>query len=266
MTDLGLYVYGLVADGQLPEIPGEPGIDEAHGVELITHGAVQALVSRVSLDQFDEQSLHARLADMQWVERTARAHQRVLDAVLDRTTPIPMRLCTLYSDEDGLRQMLDAQQEELAAVLSELHGKLEWGVKAFAGSQPAAGATAGSAAASTSAPTKSGTAYLREQLAARRAGDRAHEDLAETCDRLHDELAKLAVAARVGLPQHPDISGREAPMVLNAFYLVAGDARERFRTRFAELRGDLASSGIELELTGPWPPYNFIPAAVGGAS
>jgi hypothetical protein len=261
MPELGLYVYGLVSDGALATAPELPGIDGSHAVECVTQGELCALVSRVSLDQFDDQRLREHLADMAWVERTARRHQQVLESVLGQCTPLPMRLCTLYNDEQGLLEMLARQQESLSAALADLAGKLEWGVQAFSAArrrQPSSnpGAT----------PATTGTAYLQQKLASRRAGEQADANLEAICDRLHTELSSFAVASRLGPLQRPEVSARQSPMILNASYLVANEQRERFGSRFAELGDEHAEDGVELQLTGPWPPYNFVPtAAAGGA-
>ena len=264
MSDLGIYVYGLVSAGSLASAPELPGVDAAQPVECVTQGAVCALVSRVDLEQFDEAALREHLADMAWVEQTARTHQRVLDAVLDLAAPIPMRLCTVYHDEEGLREMLDRDQADFTAVLSELSGKLEWGVQAFtAASHPT---TAGTEQAAPATPTqKSGTDYLRKRLAALDSGEQRHANLERVCDQLHAELCASALAGRVGVPHRPELSPHQAPMILNAFYLVANDQRTQFRERVAELQQGATEHGIELQLTGPWAPYNFVPAAVGGA-
>src|SRR5579875_983313 len=81
MRDPGIYVYGLVADGALASAPQLPGVDGSHEVELVCHGGVCALSSRVELDQFDEQPLREHLSDLAWVEQTAKHHQQVLNAV-----------------------------------------------------------------------------------------------------------------------------------------------------------------------------------------
>jgi hypothetical protein len=46
-------------------------------------------------------------------------------------------------------------------------------------------------------------------------------------------------------------------MVLNGAYLVAD--RKRFERELALDASERRESGVELELTGPWPPYNFVP-------
>lgn len=260
MAELGLYVYGLVSDRALTTAPELPGIDGSHAVECVTQGELCALVSRVNLDQFDEQRLREHLADMAWVEQTARRHQQVLDAVLGQCTPLPMRLCTLYSDEQALLDMLAREQESLSAALAEFSGKLEWGVQAFAAERrPQPRSSPGAPPATT------GTAYLQQKLDARRAGEQADADLEAICDRVHTELCSLAVACRLSPLQRPEVSARQAPMVLNASYLVANEQRERFCARVAALGDDLAED-VELQLTGPWPPYNFVAAAAAGGA
>ena len=261
MSEQGFYVYGLVAENALRSAPEVPGIDPAHAVQCVTHGTVCALVSRVELEQFDEEPLRAHLADMAWVEQTARGHQRVLDAVLDQTTPIPMRLCTIYHDEHGLHEMLERDQAELAAALAELSGKLEWGVQAFAPTRPPA---APDAPATVAPGTPSGTAYLQSRLAALDAGEQRHANLEQVCDRLHAELCEAALACHLGVPHRPEVSDHKAPMVLNAFYLVPNEQRAHFRGRVAELQQELDEHEIELQLTGPWAPYNFVAATIGG--
>lgn len=263
MTDEGLYVYGIVSAGAITAAPALPGVDGAHMVECLSHLGVRALVSRIDLEQFDEQPLREHLSDMDWVERTARAHQRVLEAVLDTTTPIPMRLCTVYRDEDGLRQMLDLEQAELTAVLDELSGKLEWGVQVFAPGRAATAAQAQARVQDQSGGPESGTAYLRGRLAARDAGEQLNADLEGICHQLHAQLCVLSSDSRLGVPQSREASAREAPMLLNAFHLVDNERRDAFCALARELGGQLAEQGIELRLTGPWAPYNFVATAAG---
>jgi hypothetical protein len=50
-------------------------------------------------------------------------------------------------------------------------------------------------------------------------------------------------------------------LLLNAAYLVADSDAEVFGSLFAELAGRLRAEGLELALTGPWPPYHFSEAA-----
>lgn len=260
MSELGLYVYGLVPARAWSPTSALSGIDDGHSVRLIVEGNISAIVSEVGLDQFGDETLRANLSDMSWVEHTARQHQRVLDEVIGQCTPIPMRMCTVYTDEAGLRRMLAEDHHALADALRELDARLEWGVKAFQD-----GTLADSPGPTSRAPAATtGTAYLQTRLAQRNAGAQRQAELEIACDEVHGELCAIAVSCRLNPLQRPEVSGRDAAMVMNGSYLVANESRALFTQRFTALRDESAHRGLELELTGPWPPYNFVPAVIGG--
>lgn len=52
-------------------------------------------------------------------------------------------------------------------------------------------------------------------------------------------------------------------LVLNGAYLVPDDHRDAFMHRVAELQASHAESFF-FDVTGPWPPYHFVAADVGG--
>ena len=60
-------------------------------------------------------------------------------------------------------------------------------------------------------------------------------------------------------PQNRELSGHEGEMLLNAAYLVEAQRVADLRERAAELAERHAAVGARIELTGPWPPYNFVP-------
>jgi hypothetical protein len=68
---------------------------------------------------------------------------------------------------------------------------------------------------------------------------------------MYAELRRLARAA-VPFP-------RDAPRVLSAAFLVERAASEAFRDRVDQLSA--LNAALELDLTGPWPPYDFITLA-----
>jgi hypothetical protein len=65
---------------------------------------------------------------------------------------------------------------------------------------------------------------------------------------MYAELRRLARAA-VPFP-------RDAPRVLSAAFLVERGASDAFRDRVDQLSA--LNSALELDLTGPWPPYDFV--------
>jgi hypothetical protein len=243
----GWYLYGVVPSGG--DAPAALAVDQEHEVVMIESGAIAGVASRVSLDEFDEAALPERLGDAEWLERKIRAHEQVLEAVLARTAVVPCRFCTVYRDEDHLKAFLAGHADELAEALDRFAGRVELGVKAFAAPQPA----------SEAGQAESGRAYLE----ARRGEQRQREELAALRSRLivvlHEQLSAAAEDGVLLDLQSREASGRDEEMLFNGAYLVADSPR------FGEaLRSAARDHGeLQLELTGPWPPYNFVPEELG---
>ncbi len=254
---LGYYVYGVTKADFAPS-PDAAGIDPAHAVETLAAGDLAALVSQVPLTEFNEDRLREHFGDIAWVETTARRHEEVLEAASLRGTVIPMRLCSLYRDAEGVRNMLEREAGVMHDALQLLDGRAEWAVKVFAVSR-----TSSSAAESGQAQPDSGAAYLAQQSRARRHRETVDQRLAGACEAIHHRLSEVAVRAVVVPPQRPEVSGHDGEMVLNGVYLVDDTAVASFHEVVTALEREFGPLGVELVSTGPWPAYNFVPDAIG---
>jgi Gas vesicle synthesis protein GvpL/GvpF len=258
----GWYVYGVISAALEPDDPPQ-GVDGSRPVHFLIEGAVAAAVSEVDLGEFGESQLREHLRDMKWVERVARAHETVLDQIRAHATVIPMRMCTMYRSEAGVREMLRREADALRQAIDHLEGKAEWGVKGFAN----AGHTANGVASEQEAAADEarGAAYMRQRRDERDQREQIRQELEEAVTEIHDRLCTLAGDGHVLPPQRPEVSGHAGDMVLNGVYLVSDDDRERFHAEVQVLEAEFAPLGVELELTGPWPAYNFVPGTMGAA-
>ena len=257
-SDLAWYLYGVlgVDDAALPA--GLVPVDPSHAVSTLAEGGLAAIVSQVSLSQFGEAELRDRLTDLEWVERTARAHEGVLDELSALTTVIPMRMCTVYRTEGGVREMLSREQRPLQEALHDLAGKLEWGVKVF--SRPD---LAHDDDRTTDAAPASGTAYMSRRREERdRLADRERL-VAEAAGEIHERLRAVAGDSRLNAAGRSELDRRPGEMVLNGVYLVDDPAFDRFQREVLDLEESYGGLGLELVATGPWPPYHFLPDSIG---
>ncbi|OPF72325.1 gas vesicle protein [Streptomyces antioxidans] len=271
MTDALRYAYAVVRDTGAPEaaldaltaLEGVTGVAD-EPVYAVRHLGLAVLAGAVPAEDYDEGPLRKRLEDMAWLERMARAHQRVVDTAGAEVCVIPVRLATVCLGDEGLRRMLATGRERFTSALDRLEGRVEWGVKAYA-TQPAAeeppagAANAADAPGTPSAPNSpgamSGRDYLRRRKAQRQAAERRWGDTEEGARLVHDTLSGLAEQSRLHPPQDPRLSGISERNVLNAAYLV----RREHSADFAERVGGLAgrTPALRVELTGPWAPYSF---------
>ncbi|MCZ7435077.1 GvpL/GvpF family gas vesicle protein [Micromonospora sp. WMMC241] len=248
-TGTGVWLHAVVADVDPASLAGIAGIAGAP-VRAVAGAGLVAVVADVPLTEYGEEALRRNLEDLGWLERAARAHHAVVDALARTVAVVPARLATVHHDDDRVARVLAERHDTLADTLGRLTDREEWGVKGYVvpGATPRVEEPAGGGGA--------GAAYLRRrraQLTAREEGQRIAADAAAT---VHTALAGHAVAARRHAPQDRRLSGAATAMVLNGAYLV-----ERARVdAFATLARELAERHPELrfELTGPWPPYSFV--------
>jgi hypothetical protein len=188
----------------------------------------------------------------------------VLEQALRAATIVPLRLCTLYAGEDGVREMLAGEREAFADALAYLGGRQEWGAKVTV--DPALVTKAArdrhhdpAAVEDDIADRGGGGAYMLRRRFERDVRALGHSIVAELADHVHARLEAEALDSVTLRPQNRDLSRHEGEMVLNAAYLVDADRVDELRRLAEALEREHAALGARIELTGPWPPYNFVP-------
>ncbi|MEV4921485.1 GvpL/GvpF family gas vesicle protein [Streptomyces roseoverticillatus] len=255
-----LYAYAITRDAGAP---GADGLEMLTGVAgepvgAVRHLGLATLVGPVPAAGFGEAALRASLEDIAWLEKAARAHQRVIDAVTATgACVLPLRLATVYRDETGVRRMLADRHEQLGEALDRLDGRVEWGVKIHAAGSAAQAPAATGAGPRAPRAALSGRDYLRRRAAARHAHEEKarHED--EAARGIHAALSALAEQTRLYPPQHGPLAGPSGRNILNVAYLVRRESGDRFTSAVAGLADLAPEDGVRLELTGPWAPYSF---------
>ncbi|MGW5737750.1 MULTISPECIES: GvpL/GvpF family gas vesicle protein [Streptomyces] len=241
------YVYAICRPFDAALQAQVTGVDGAPPGQLSHHGLI-AVVGTVPEQDFAEEPLRRHLEDLDWLSATARAHQSVIDALTAVTTPLPLRLATVFRDDAGVRAMMEAREDSLKRTLDRLDGRVEWGVKIHAEAQAARPAAEPEKAAS-------GRDYLRQ----RRQRNKAHEEMWESAEkfarRLHDTLCEHAEDARLHAPQNSTLSKEPGRNVLNAAYLVTRAGSEAFVELVEGFETE--TPGLRVELTGPWAAYSF---------
>jgi hypothetical protein len=228
------YVYAVCRpfasplQAQLTGVAGDPP-------RRLAHRGLIAVVSHVPEAEYGEAPLRARMADPEWYAATARAHRTVVDALTAVTTPLPLRVGTVFRDDSGVRTVLEARESDFLRALDRLEGRVEWGVRLYADDD---------------AP---GEKEAEE-------GRPAPVEL--FASRLHEALCARAEDARLHAPCRPEeTAGDGGPVgparrnVLNAAYLVPRAASEGFVERVNRARDE--EPGVRVELTGPWAAYSF---------
>ncbi|GFG53265.1 gas vesicle protein GvpFL [Mycolicibacterium agri] len=251
MPTEGVWAYAVVGGEDAgPRIAGLHGV-AGEPVRVVWHADIAAVVGTVGLDQFGEDALRRNLEDLDWLAATARAHDAVISAIARFGPVVPMRMATVYLDDTRVAHLLQTRRDDFAAALRHVTGRAELGVKAYADPEIVAGAQE-----SVPAGEKlSGTAYLMRRRRALTAREDAFRVASQHAERIHAELLAHAVDGKRKPASDRALSGRSDWTVLNGTYLVNVDDIDSFTEVADALDRDIP--GIDVEVTGPWPPYSF---------
>ena len=159
------------------------------------------------------------------------AHERVVEAIMERGAVMPLRFGTELEREDQLEALLAARRDELLRSLERVRGKAELGIRLIPEGETLRRRPV--------EPTG------RDYLLARVSADRLYHDAIR---EVHATLAPLSTASRVRQPRTP-------PAILAASYLVDSARVAEFREQADRLARRQA--GMKVLVTGPWPPYSF---------
>lgn len=249
------YVYAVGRSGTpLDDVaPSLSGLDGGRPHTVCAAGLC-ALVSPVPEDAFGSEGLAAQLEDLERLEVIARTHDAVIRTASRSTVVLPMRLATVYLDDERVATMLEERAAEFGALLSWLDGHAELGVKVYA--DPRAVAAARTEPTDEAVPAGGpGQAYLRRRRAQRRSRQDAYRSAGDVASRITDRATALARSRVSHRPQRGELSSGSGENIANDAYLVPEGRVAEFRAAVAEAGRE--APGVRVEVTGPWAPYSF---------
>lgn len=258
------YIYCIgERDALLPLLSEKlpEAIEPEAGLQLIEAGEVAAVSSNVPLADYGDEMIETRLADPVWMALRAMRHEKVLEHFAARASLVPLRFGTIYLKRAGVEQMLAERATELRAIIERLRGREEWGVNIFceraklleviATLSPALREMSARADAASA-----GQAYLlRKKIDAMRT-DEARVEIKRVAGEIERELTALSDGATRLRMRQADTT-EQSNLAAKLAFLVERTRFDEFRAAAERLAESHLAAGFQLELTGPWPAYNF---------
>lgn len=220
--------------------------------------SLAAVVQEVPAAEFTEQVLQQRLADQGTLEVCARAHHAAVSAAAALGPIVPLPLATLFTDRHRARSVLAESAERFHRVLDRTEGRVEWAVKVHLRreSRPDAEPPPPEPASASAGPG-AGRAYL-SRVRGRERDRLSRQDAARAAAaRVHDAVRAVAVGSVLRRPHGPRVTGNDRLQVMNAAYLVEEERGSELAALVRAMREDVALSGVDVDLSGPWVPYSF---------
>jgi len=260
----GYYVYCVAesaAAEQLDAASFPVAIEDDAKLEWVTAKDLAALSSTVPLDSYGEEALAEHLGDATWTAVRAMRHETVVEYVAKRASLVPLRFGTIYIERAGIERMLAEKGRELTQIIERLRGREEWGVNIYSDR-----ATLMSSITSVSPRLRElaqqaeaaspGQSYLMQKKIDTLRVDEARFTLNRIVDEVETALREQADDAsrlrilKVETTEHGELKAKFAFLVKRAGF-------EEFRAAAERLAQQHVDAGVRLELTGPWPAYNF---------
>jgi Gas vesicle synthesis protein GvpL/GvpF len=269
------YVYCLIAASRRPVLKrarrGLPGTGPVRLLEVAEESdprrprprgksAAGALkrwlaVSDAPLRLYGEDVINRRLSDLDWISRAAVAHEAVVESFIEQPAVLPMKLFTIFINDDRALAHVRGERRRIAAALDRVAGHHEWGVRVMLDADVARMPRAASGTRERR-PVSSGAGYLTAKKAQRdhaiELAGHAQQIVAGLYDRLDRLAARSKRRAASELPAGP------GALLLDAAFLVPRERSGRFTKTMARETGALAHPGYRVTLSGPWPPYSFV--------
>jgi hypothetical protein len=256
------YVYCVVKREQVPPLarvpPGMPGGARPRAVRLPAGPrGIWLVVSDVPLDAYGAETINAGLKDMEWVSTRAMAHETVVEFCSRGGDVIPMKLFTLFKDDERAIENVN-QAGSLAAIFRRIGRAAEWSVRvtcapaASAEAKPAPGGRRGA----RSPATRSGTSFLLRKKTDRDEARKAAAEARRAVEEVHRCLSRVAKAS---IRKEGDVPGTS--LMLDAAFLVPRRKEKAFHREVTRLAAKAGRAGCEMVLSGPWPAYHFVAEA-----
>lgn len=264
----GLYAYGLV--GLYPEQLDILGIDKKHKVYPVVGRELCVMVSKIDIDTFQSQvkDLVSALTKTtgtadSGTEEILQAHEDVVDTLMKSTTVVPFKFGTILKDETAASKMLQDDEEKFKQLLAKFSGRAEWGLKVYADYQEFIKYMLHIEPKFKDLEEKReklsrGAAYLLGKKREEELKNDVVARLAKVTEVIFQELGKDAYTAKLNNTLPQKMSGKKKEMILNTVYLVERENAACFCRQGERLTEQYTPMGLELEVSGPWPPYSFI--------
>lgn len=178
-------------------------------------------------------------------EKSVLEHARVVSLCFRQGTVLPFRFGTIFDSDDALRQAVRANRRAFEESVQRLRGKAEMHIKLVVRD-----GSLRDAMTYTQLPDTVGREYLA-QLRVKASRDRERQTKARALSvqvhKLFNPLEEEVSCKKV------DAEG----MLIDIAHLIDSKSVEKYQNRYTTAAKQLKN--CQLAISGPWPPYHFLP-------
>jgi Gas vesicle synthesis protein GvpL/GvpF len=183
--------------------------------------------------------------DAKLEEKHVLEHARVVSVCFRTGTVLPFRFGTIFDSDDALRQAVRTNRRTFGLSVAKLKGKAEMHLKVLV-----KGDSLRQALAEVVLPDTVGGDYLiklREKASQDRERQTKARALSVQVHKMFNPLEEEISCKRVS----------SDGMMIDIAHLIDSKSIEKYQNRYSTAARQLKN--CEIVLSGPWPPYHFLP-------
>jgi hypothetical protein len=262
-SELALYLFCFARSDAVREVRG-PAADGASSLAILRHSPdLCSVTGEVRREEFSGPEAELNMQQLSWVAPRALRHEAVIEEVMAQSPVLPARFGTLFSSAEALGEFVARHRQTITVFLDHVAGHGEWSVKGVFDREQAEAALLSAKLAAQQEQLSAlapGMRHFAEQRLRRDTERELSAWLDESCRAIAGELASYASDFReceAGPGTHSESGTAEA---LNWAFLLPNSAIAPFQECVERTNLSHRSHGLRLDLSGPWPPFRFVPA------
>ncbi|WP_277678397.1 GvpL/GvpF family gas vesicle protein [Gracilibacillus dipsosauri] len=260
-----IYLYAFIPEEEVESKPlaNMEGFDRQNNIYTVTIDGIKAVVCRLHSEEYSEEVIQEKIEnDMEWLQQKAYHHHQTLMKLYEEYTLIPLKFCTIYQNEESLRQKVEEKLDDMREILTQLKEKEEWNLKIYCNEESLKKIV--SQDNPTIAAKKEeinqlppGRQFFERKKIDQLIMDELDLEKDRICEVAHEQLNQYAEDAVIKKNWSKEMTGRKENMAWNSVFLLKKDQVEPCLEELEQAEKELETKGFTLEITGPWPAYHF---------
>jgi hypothetical protein len=238
-------------------LSSKPPPDKLNTLLVAIKGMSGAGLYAVSLDEISAIVSDIKRTDLIADRSNAIEYAGVVETLAQQFTLIPMRFGSVMKSTGTITKMLESNYKEIRQNLQKVENKVEFGLKVFCDSEKLMTELRAKSETCTKIPAKSTSGiknsvykdWVNKKLKEHRLEELLLTYIDSVIVEITEDLARLKAVNKFKKMV-------TATNIIDAVFLLEKDKKTGLINAIKDLQNRYAD--LQLILTGPWPPYNFV--------
>lgn len=251
-------VYVVCFGPESLDVAPAAGFEPDQATRIIRGSGLAALVIDLPASYLCGDEATKRLEDLAWVTRRALRHEELMRIAMEQGPILPMTFGTVFASDASLLRRLDEASHAVRQHIESMAGKSELALRVAFNREKAIETLVGLELKAVAAKLGPGAAYLRSKRMREEMGRAITEHVAKHADAAIAAIESACVSSAWRKASADRGDGLET---YACRALLVSDEHAAQVTSVIDAQHRLLSPlGIQIEVSGPWPIYSFMPS------